>query len=66
MIDYLWKELRLYLPSIKMKASYIMEFILGEHYAFSCVIKCRVLTVKGNVDIHQKHGGDIDGEFPST
>jgi hypothetical protein len=49
-----------------MKASYIMEFILGEHYAFSCVIKCRVLTVKGNVDIHQKHGGDIDGEFPST
>jgi hypothetical protein len=26
MIDYLWKELKLYLPSIEMKASYIMEF----------------------------------------
>jgi hypothetical protein len=45
MIDYLWKELKLYLPSIEMKASYIMEFNkykLGEHYDFSCVIKCRV------------------------
>jgi hypothetical protein len=57
MIDYLWKELRLYLPSIEMKASYIMEFKLGEHYAFSCVIKCRVLTGKGNVDIHSKAWG---------
>jgi hypothetical protein len=26
MIDYLWKELKLYLPSIEMKASYIVEF----------------------------------------
>jgi hypothetical protein len=26
MIGYLWKELKLYLPSIEMKASYIMEF----------------------------------------
>jgi hypothetical protein len=45
MIDYLWKELKLYLPSIEMKASHIMEFNkykLGEHYAFSCVIKCNV------------------------
>jgi hypothetical protein len=45
MIDYLWKELKLYLPSIEMKDSYIMEFNnykLGEHYDFSCVIKCRV------------------------
>jgi uncharacterized protein (DUF2164 family) len=45
MIDYLWKELKLYLPSIEMKARYIMEFNknkLGEHYAFSCVIKCMV------------------------
>jgi hypothetical protein len=25
-IDYLWKELKLYLTSIEMKASYIMEF----------------------------------------
>jgi hypothetical protein len=25
MIDYLWKELKLYLPSIEIKASYIME-----------------------------------------
>jgi hypothetical protein len=28
MIDYLWKELKLYLPSIEMKANYIMELNL--------------------------------------
>jgi hypothetical protein len=28
MIDYLWKELELYLPSIMMKAIYIMELNL--------------------------------------
>jgi hypothetical protein len=27
MIDYLWKELKLYLPSIEMKDSYIMEIL---------------------------------------
>jgi hypothetical protein len=40
MIDYFWKELKLYLPSIEMKASYIMGFNkykLVEHYAFSSV-----------------------------
>jgi hypothetical protein len=26
MIDYLWKELKLYLPYIEKKASYIIEF----------------------------------------
>jgi hypothetical protein len=53
MIDYLWKEFKLYLPSIEMKASYIMEFNkykLGERYAFSCVVKCMVWTMKGNAD----------------
>jgi hypothetical protein len=38
-----------------MKASYIMElnkYKLGEHYACSCVIKCRVWTMKGNANIH--------------
>jgi hypothetical protein len=57
MIKYLWKELEWYLPSIKIKVSTLWnfnEYKFREHYVFSCMIKCRIWTLKGNADIHRR------------
>jgi hypothetical protein len=45
------------LPSEEMKASTLLNFNelkFREHYVFSCMIKCKVLTLMGNDDIHQR------------